>query len=57
MAANAREWLLEGKYLDLDIVQPSTVERMLDLHTNRQANYGRQLCALITLSLWLEEWA
>lgn len=49
--------LLAGNWLDLGLVRPATVRRMLDLHLQERARYGEHLGALMTLGLWLEKWA
>lgn len=56
MAALTETVLLDGKYLELSIIDPSTVRRMFSLHMTRQANYGNYLFAVMALSMWLEQW-
>jgi len=53
----ASSLLLSGSYLDLGLVERKTIERMLNLHLAGRKNYGYCLCGLITLALWMEEWA
>lgn len=57
LAEEATYWLLQGRYLDLDIVRPDMVREMLDRHLEGRADYGWHLLALLSLACWLEDWS
>jgi len=48
----ARDLLLDGRLGAREILNQATVKSMLDAHIEGQANYTRQLRALISLEIW-----
>lgn len=52
-----QEGLLADRLCALGIVDASVVEQMIERHLRGEANYGDYLTALMTLNLWLREWA
>jgi hypothetical protein len=56
MRETVREWLLQRKFVDLSLVNPDTVDEMLQRQSEGTARYGWLLAALVTLAIWLETW-
>jgi len=47
--------LLRGKYLELGLVEPKAITKILHLHFEGKANYGERLINLATLAYWVED--
>ncbi len=49
-----RKVLLRGKYLELGLLEPQRIARLVNLHAQGRARYGDILLNLITFALWME---